>query len=143
MTRKKQISEYMPSQVTTAYWIHVTRRMGEYPKATERSGKWLIFVSLAKVDEIWERIRKATEEGWFGDSAKVATARTNPNAADPTKKVICVYSYDWKDGEDVMRIRAELRALGIVWKIPYKADADTYAGRYRVAGHTRISKYYE
>jgi hypothetical protein len=85
----------------------------------------------------------ATEEGRLGDSAKVATARTNPNAVDQDKKVICVYTYDWQDREDVMRIRAELRALGITWKIPYKADADTCAGRYRVAGHTRIGKYYE
>jgi hypothetical protein len=126
-----------------AYWIFAERKTGSYPEANDRSGKWLVFVPLEKIAVVWERIKKATEEGKLGDSAKVATARPNLNAADPTKKVICVYSYDWKDREDVMRIRAELRVLGIVWKIPYKADADTDAGKYRVAGHTRISKYYE
>ncbi|MBI5243018.1 MAG: DUF1917 domain-containing protein [Elusimicrobia bacterium] len=132
-----------PSQVTDAYWVCAERKTGSYPEPTERNGKWLIFVPLARVDAVWELIRLATEEGRLGDSAKVATARANHNAVDQDKKVICVYTYDWQDKEDVMRIRAELRTLGIAWEIPYKADADTDAGRYRVAGHTRISKYYE
>jgi len=42
-----------------------------------------------------------------------------------------------------MRIRDELRNLGIIAKIPYKSDEDTMIGKYRVRGHTRISKYYE
>ncbi|MBI5243625.1 MAG: DUF1917 domain-containing protein [Elusimicrobia bacterium] len=141
--RKKQFPGSTPSQSTDAYWVFAERKTGQYPEATDRSGKWLIFVPLGKIDVVWERIKQATEEGKLGGSAKVATARPNPNAADPTKKVICVYSYDWKDREDIMRIRAELRALGIAWQIPYKADADTDAGKYRVSGHTRISKYYE
>ena len=33
-------------------------------------------------------------------------------------------------------------AFGVTWKIPYKADEDTFAGKYRIAGHTRIRKYY-
>lgn len=141
--RKKEVLERKPSQVTDAYWIHAERKTGKYPEATDRSGKWLIFVPLEKVDEVWERIKTATEDGRLGDSAKVATARPNPNAIDAAKKVICVYSCDWEDREDVMRIRAELRVLGITWKIPYKTDEDTSSGKYRVAGHTRISKYYE
>jgi hypothetical protein len=119
---KKSRSE-RPSGVTDAYWVCAERKTGQYPEATERSGKWLIFVPVERIDEVWERIRIATEEGRLGDSAKAATARSNPNATDRTKKVICVYTYDWQDRE--------------------KADVDTDAGRYRVAGHTRISKYYE
>jgi len=102
-----------------------------------------VFVPVKSVDGVWEKVKKATEEGRLGDSAKVATARPNPNAVDSSKKVVCVYTYDWTDKEDVMRIRTELRALGITWKIPYKSDEDTDKGKYRVAGHTRISKYYE
>lgn len=143
MPRKKHALECTPSRVTDDFWMYAERRAGKYPEATERSGKWLIFVPLAKVDSVWEKIRAATEEGRLGESAKVATAKPNPNAADSSKKVICAYSYDWWDTKDVKRIRSELRALGIIWKIPYKADEDTFAGKYRVAGHTRISKYYE
>jgi hypothetical protein len=75
--------------------------------------------------------------------AKVATARPNPHATDPDKKVMCVYTYDWTDEKDVQRVREELRKLGITSKIPYKADEDTLAGKYRIFGDTKISKYYE
>jgi hypothetical protein len=136
-------SRSVPSQNTDEYWLYATRKRGQYPTATTKSGKWLVFVPISQVDEVWARIKDATEEGRLGDSAKVATAKPNANASDPSKKVICVYTYDWTDEEDVRRIRDELRALGIVSKIPYKADGDTAAGRYAKRGHKRISKYYE
>lgn len=56
---------------------------------------------------------------------------------------MCVYTYDWTDEEDVMRVREELRKLGITRKIPYKSDEDTLAGRYYKAGDSNLSKYYE
>ncbi len=132
-----------PSEVTDAYWLHAERKTGTYPADTENCGKWLVFVPVAQIDEVWARIKLAIEEGRLGSSAKVATARPNPNATNPDSKVICVYTYDWTDEEDVRRVRHELRVLGIISKIPYKADAETYAGRYANQGHKRISKYYE
>lgn len=136
-------AESKPSEVTDIYWIHAERKAGEYPGATGASGKWLVFVDVEKVDEIWTQVKKATEEGKLGDSSKVATARPNSNATDQNKKVICVYTYDWTDEDDVRRVREELRQLGVTRKIPYKADQDTMEGKYRKTGHTRISKYYE
>jgi len=79
----------------------------------------------------------------IGAPSKVATARPNPLAAESGAKVICVYTYDWTDEKDVKRVREELRKFGVVNKIPYKSDEDTLSGKYRVTGHTRISKYYE
>ena len=102
-----------------------------------------MFVRNENVDEVWEKIKKATEEGKLGDSAKVATAKPNPNATNSDTKVICVYTYDWADERDVKRIREEIRNLGITNKIPYKADEATLSGKYRIKGDTRISKYYE
>ena len=136
-------SECKPSEVTDVYWIHAKREKGKYPKSTQRSGKWLVFVDVKNIDAVWAKVKKATEEGKLGDSAKVATAKPNPNAANPDTKVICVYTYDWTDENDVKRVREELRKLGITNKIPYKADEDTLGGKYRVRGNTRISKYYE
>jgi hypothetical protein len=132
-----------PSEVTAAFWLYAERKTGTYPAATENNGKWLVFALVSQIDEVWAKIKLATEEGRLGCSAKVATARPNPNATNPDSKVICVYTYDWTDEEDVKRIRQELRQLGITSKIPYKADADTYAEKYAVRGHRRISKYYE
>ena len=57
------------------------------------------------------------------------------------KGLICVYTSDWRDQEDVMRVREALRQLGFTNKLYYKTDDDTYAGVYRFTGHTNISKY--
>ena len=136
-------SDANPSEVTDVYWIYAKREKSKYPKSTERSGKWLIFVNIREIDEVWAKIKKTTEEGKLGYSAKVATAKKNPNATNPDTKVVIVYTYDWTDEKDVKRVREELRKLGITNKIPYKADEDTLSGKYRVRGDTRISKYYE
>ena len=41
-----------------------------------------------------------------------------------------------------MRVRESLRKLGFTKKLCYKADQDTYAGKYAHLGHKRIGKYY-
>jgi hypothetical protein len=148
MARRKKAeplvaTEPQPSQVTGVYWLFAERKTGAYPAYTENRGKWLIFVPLTQVDEVWAKVKPATERGLLGDSAKVATAKPNRNATSPDTRVICVYTYDWTDEADVRRIREQLRQLGIVAKIPYKADTDTLAGKYANRGHRRISKYYE
>lgn len=136
-------SDTRPFKVTDVYWIYAKRERGRYPKSTQKSGKWLVFVDVKNIDEVWAKVKKATEEGKLGGSAKVATAKPNPNATNTDTKVICVYTYDWTDEKDVRRVREELRKLGITNKIPYKADEDTLSGKYRVRGDTSISKYYE
>ena len=137
------VDDRRPSKVHDAYWLCAERKFGEYPEHAERGGKWLIFVPVVAIDEVWARIRDATERGILGGSAKASTARPNPNAADPKARVICVYTYDCTDEKDVMRVRAQLRSLGITAKIPYKADDDTFAGKYSKRGDKRISRYYE
>jgi len=131
-----------PSQETSEYWLFANRKQGTYPPHSRNGGKWLIFVPVGRVDKIWSKIKLATESGKLGEQSKVATAKSNSNAANSNIKVICVYTYDWTDEEDVMRIRQELRQLGITRKIPYKADEDTDLGRYANQGQRNISKYY-
>ncbi len=136
-------SDPKPSEVTDVYWIYAMRKKGNYPKSTQRSGKWLIFVDPKNVDEVWAKIKEATEAGKLGDCAKVATAKPNQLSGKSKARVICVYTYDWTDERDVRRVREELRNLGIKNKISYKADEDTFNGKYRITGQKRISKYYE
>jgi hypothetical protein len=132
-----------PIAPAEAYWIFAKQKKGKYPKPTPKSGKWLIFVNEADVDAMWSKIKKAVENGLLGERAKVSTARPNPNARDASRRVICVYTYNYEDGADVRRIRTELRHLGVGEKIPYKADEDTRAGRYRAKGHSKISKFFD
>lgn len=68
------------------------------------------------------------KKGHLVGSAKVATAMPNPMATNPNMKVICVYTYDWTDEDDVRRVRKMLREPGIISEIPFKADNDTHAG---------------
>jgi hypothetical protein len=132
-----------PTEVTDRQWLLARRQQGDYPEQDRNGGKWLVFMPTHLIDEVWRDIREATERGELGALAKVSTAMPNPKANDKSEKVICVYTYDYTDVEDVRRIRQVLRRLGITHKIPYKADEDTYDGRYTIKGHQRISKYYE
>ncbi len=128
-----------PSTYDRERWIWA-RAPYEEPDGPIEPGKWLVFVSEDDVDEVWEKIERTTEVGLLGGSAKVSTAY--PSDYDPSKRVICVYcNASWDEGE-VMRIREELRELGIVGKIPYKTDAATRAGRYADKGYRKISDYY-
>ena len=132
-----------PSEVTNSYWLYAHRKHGVYPKHSEKGGKWLIFIPLQQIDTVWEKVKNAVEQGNLGYAAKVSTARKNPNAVDSETKVICVYTYDWTDESDVRRIREGLRKLGVISKIPYKADRETHLGLYTNRGHKRIAIYYE
>jgi hypothetical protein len=137
------IENRKPSVVTDVPWLSALRTMGAYPTHTERGGKWLVFVPVAHIDEVWAKIKDATEKGLLGGSAKVRTAIPSPDANEPETKVICVYTYDSTDAVDVRRVREQLRELGITAKIPYKTDNYTRAGMYANQGAQRISKYYE
>ncbi len=132
-----------PSEFKDAFWIYAHRKQGSYPHRTDQSGKWLLFVSIERIDAVWEKIKLATEQGLLGDRSKVSTALKKPNFKDTGKRVICVYTYDSDDADDVRRIREELRKLGFVGKLSYKTDKDSWAGKYRSTGHTNLSKYYE
>ena len=132
-----------PVSLQDAYWIVARRKRGEYPEGTTKSGKWLIFSDAAKVDSIWRKVKQAVEDGLLGDRVKVSTAKPNPNARDSSRRVICVFTYNYEDIEDVLRIREKLRRLGVTEEIAYKADKDTRAGKYRTKGHRQISKFFE
>lgn len=136
-------SNLSPSMEKSSYWLAARRKKGDYPKDTTRSGKWLLFVDKTEIDQMWEKVKFATEEGRLGASSKVSTAKENPHAATSKTGVICVYTYDSEDREDVFKVRAELKQIGVNHKIPYKTDSDTRTGKYQVSGHKQISKYFD
>ena len=124
-------------------WVYAQRKVGEYPEHTSRGGKWLIFVSGHSLHIVWEKIRVALERGKLGGLAKASTMKCGLHAPGSKHGVICVYTYDWRDREDVKRIREELRKIGITRKIPYKTDEDTERDIYRSNNSGKMSKYYE
>jgi hypothetical protein len=133
-------SEPQPSTHARDYWLFAQRRKGEYPGYTERGGKWLIFVSEAEVDATWATIQRATKDGLLGDSAKVSTAKPNPQGK-PGRRVICVYTYDGDDEQDVWRVRDALRGLGFTDRLYWKADQATSDGLYSGTSGKPVSRY--
>ncbi|HJJ99544.1 MAG TPA: DUF1917 domain-containing protein [Methanocorpusculum sp.] len=97
--------------------------------SAEEAGKWLIFLAPEEVDAAWQKVRNATVAGTLGIGAKVSTAKKNEDSRDD-RKVIYVFTADWANEKDVMRVREELKNLGFVDRIGYKRNLDTYAGEY-------------
>ena len=130
----------VPSKTTQMYWI-VQDAPGSAPEAIEdeNAGKWLIFQEPGLADPAWKKVRDATVALELGISAKVSTSKPNPESRD-NRKVIYVYSKDWADEADVMRVREKLRELGFVDRIGYKRNIETFAGEYAKKGK-RVTYY--
>ena len=130
----------IPLKTTQMYWI-VLDAPDSAPEAIEdeNAGKWLIFQEPDAVDAAWKKVRDATVSLELGISAKVSTAKPNPDSRD-NRKVIYVYTKDWADEADVMRVREKLRELGFVDRIGYKRNIETFAGEYAKKGK-RVTYY--
>jgi hypothetical protein len=130
-----------PTKTTQMYWI-VLDAPGSAPEAIEdeKAGKWLIFQEPDQVDAAWKKVRDETVTGNLGISAKVSTAKPNPSDSRDNRKVIYVYTKDWADEADVMRVRENLRKLGFVDRIGYKRNIETFAGEYAKKGK-RVTYY--
>ena len=131
----------IPTKTTQMYWI-VLDAPGSTPEAIEdeNAGKWLIFQEPDQVDTAWKRIRDETVLGNLGISAKVSTAKPNPADSRDNRKVIYIYTKDWADEEDVMRVRENLRRLGFTDRMGYKRNIETFAGEYAKKGK-RVTYY--
>ena len=88
-------------------------------------GKWLVYRSNSEINDVWKTIAKSTINGGLGTSAKVGTAMQNDR-----RHVICVYTRNYFDFDDVMEVREKLRLLGFSETLCYKPDIYTYLGIY-------------
>jgi hypothetical protein len=124
------------------YWFHayapVEMRYGTPSGMWQhgtRTGKWLVFVPAPSFDDAWSKIQEATERGALGPASKGSTDRPSPFST-PGQRVVCVYTYDHADTNDVERVRTQLRQLGFERPLSYKADSTTRAGVYSSPGHS-------
>ncbi|KAI5209898.1 DUF1917-domain-containing protein [Aureobasidium subglaciale] len=101
------------------------------------NGKWMLFPSPDSVNRIWKLVAEAVVDGKLGDTAKVAPADPpDPFAGGSSKKqpshLICVYTKDFSDLNDVRRVLEGLVELGLAPRnasdgaIYYKADVYTF-----------------
>jgi hypothetical protein len=130
----------VPSRTTQMYWILADAPDTEPGQIEdELAGKWLIFIPPEDADRSWSCVRDATVAGELGISAKVSTAKENPESRD-SRKVIYIYTADWRDEADVMRVREKLREMGFADRIGYKRNIETFRGEY--AGKGKRVTYY-
>jgi hypothetical protein len=83
----------------------------------------MLFIPAVNVDRIWKIIAGATIAGDLGISAKVAPHDKDEDPQSRRARLICIYTKDFSDIEDVVRVRRELKKLGMVEtreKIYYK-----------------------
>jgi hypothetical protein len=76
----------------------------------DREGKWLLFLPVDEIDQLWETIKVAVEAGRLGPAAKVSPKPSYK----PDERVVCVYTWDCTDRRDVARVLVELRSLGFM-----------------------------
>lgn len=88
-------------------------------------GKWLVYRDVSEINNAWKFIAKAVFNGELGISAKVSTTQQGKE-----RHVICAYTYDYLDLDDVKRVREKLRDLGFEESLCYKPDIYTYLGIY-------------
>ena len=93
-----------------------------------KSGKWMLFPPADKVDEIWALVANAVADGEMGHAAKVAV---DDGSGDNKARLICLYTEDHANKDDVKRVLERLVGLGLVTNrgdarpIYYKADCYT------------------
>ncbi|MCY1282091.1 hypothetical protein D9M68_358930 [compost metagenome] len=85
-----------------------------------RTGKWCIFRSTDQVDHAGETIRGLAAENKIV-CAKVSTAFGRWYF---DSHVICVYTKDWTNNEDLLATRKTLHEAGFVEELGYKRDIE-------------------
>ena len=95
------------------------------------SGKWMLFVNANHINHMWSLIRDGVHAGRLGHVAK-----TGPVNGERTRFLICVYTSDFRDMQDVGRVYKELLSILKDHQLdvdctaacdPYKADIVTTA----------------
>lgn len=104
-------------------------------------GKWLIYQPEEKINESWKIIASSSLSNELGIDTKVSSSL---QASSSGTYVVCVYTADYLDAEDVRRVRKRLKELGFGQRLYYKPDIYTYLKIYHKTFPTvRASRYSE
>ncbi|KAK3384784.1 hypothetical protein B0H63DRAFT_170599 [Podospora didyma] len=73
------------------------------------SGKWMLFPEPSKVNDVWATVVRATANNELGICAKVES-----RVKSEKERLICVYTNDFRDKNDIARVLNRMRELGLV-----------------------------
>lgn len=119
-----------PSQEFDKYWICAYSPTGTCFFSSVLSGKWIISADVSEIDDAWVKVKEALNAELLGPYAIVATMRESILAESPNRKVICVFTLDYTDIVDVLRVREHLREIGFTQELRYKTDIATIKDNY-------------
>jgi hypothetical protein len=106
---------------------------------TPRKGKWMLWPEGGEAIEVWRIICELTRSDQLGIQAKISCVENRELSGE---RLICVYTYDSDDMEDLQRILDKLReSIDPKYRLIYKEDSMTRAGFYSDADR-RVSKWY-
>lgn len=78
------------------------------------TGKWMLFPEAQIVNSVWKVVADNTASGELGICAKVATGSADMTEKTKQERLICVYTKDFSDGEDVRRVVRQMEILDLV-----------------------------
>lgn len=78
------------------------------------TSQWMLFIPPAQIDAVWSLIVHATCQNELGIAAKVAPRPSPLETVHDRERLICVYTYDFSDKEDVARVLVRLKELDLV-----------------------------
>ncbi|KAH8726504.1 hypothetical protein GQ44DRAFT_705741 [Phaeosphaeriaceae sp. PMI808] len=119
---------------------NITRSLSQESKALQQritdlavecgvlTGKWMLFPKLENVTRVWKIVVQGVIDNRLGPTAKVA-----PDEGKSGDRLICIYTRDLRDEDDVRRVLSELDTMGLLTSgrsIYYKSDAFTYLDLY-------------
>jgi Domain of unknown function (DUF1917) len=117
------LAGFPPSCNESAQWLRAASKRGKNFCSSDITGKWCIPATEAEVDKAWNRIQGLLKRGRL-ICAKVSTALGRRRSGHP-HFVIIVYTRDWRDRDEVNRVREILRTAGFKTTLGYKRDIDT------------------
>jgi len=78
-----------------------------------RCGKWMLFPPPNVVDDVWAVVARATAANELGVAAKVAP-KGDEEGSQGSARLICIYTRDFRDKDDVARVLGRMRELELV-----------------------------
>lgn len=113
-----------PSKVTREEWLYAHKRGQIYVDQTQEIGMWTIFASQGEIDSLWKHSARATSAGELGIAAKVSTARPK-KTKHRHEFVLYVYTQDYRDQQDIFRVRSRLAEFGVTQEITYRQNCSS------------------
>jgi hypothetical protein len=98
------------------------------PRQADTRPQWMLFPNPKDVSRVWRLVVDGVINNRLGTTAKVA-----PDDGSERPRLICVYTRDFRDKDDIARVLQELFAIGVAGtgkSIYYKSDPYTYLNIY-------------